>query len=78
MSPETVFQPQLILIAVSDSAGSTPMAESTADRVTLPDEQAAPALTQTPAKSRAMTCVSAFTRGMEMQVVFTNRGTSAP
>ena len=42
MSPETVFQPKLILIAVSASAGSTPMADSTAERVTLPDEQAAP------------------------------------
>jgi len=78
MSSETVFQPQLILIAVSDSAGSTPMADRTADRVTLPDEQAAPALTQTPARSSAMTWVSAFTPGIEMHVVLTSRGTAAP
>ncbi len=78
MSSETVFQPQLILIAVSDSAGSTPIADSTADRVTLPEEQAAPALTQTPAKSNAMTWVSAFTPGMEMHVVLLSRGAAEP
>ena len=78
MSSETVFQPQLILIAVSDSAGSTPMADRTADRVTLPDEQAEPALTATPAKSSAITCVSAFTPGMEIQVVLGRRGAEAP
>ena len=37
------------------------MAASTADRVTLPDEQAAPALTQTPARSSAITWVAAGT-----------------
>ena len=46
------------------------MAVRTADRVTLPDEQAEPALTATPARSSAMTCVSAVTPGMEMQVVY--------
>jgi hypothetical protein len=78
MSSKTVFQPELILSAVSASEGSTPMAVSTAERLTLPDEQAAPALTQTPARSRAMTCVSALTPGMEMQVVFESRCASAP
>ena len=78
MSSETVFQPELILSAVSASEGSTPMAVSTAERLTLPDEQAAPALTQTPARSSAMTCVSALTPGMEMQVVLGSRGTDAP
>ena len=46
MSSETVLQPQLILSAVSACEGSIPMAVSTAERLTLPDEQAAPALTQ--------------------------------
>ena len=54
------------------------MADRTAERVTLPDEQAAPALTQTPARSSAMTWVSAFTPGMEMQVVFTSLGAELP
>ena len=78
MSSETVFHPQLILIAVSDSEGSTPIADRTDDRVTFPEEQAAPALTQTPARSSAITCVSAFTPGIDMHVVLTSRGTDAP
>ena len=51
----------VFLSAVSASEGSIPMAVSTAERLTLPDEQAAPALTQTPARSSAMTWVSAKT-----------------
>ena len=78
MSSETVLQPQLILSAVSASQGSIPIAKSTAERFTLPDEQAAPALTQTPARSSAMTCVSARTPGMEIQVVLPSLGTAAP
>ena len=54
------------------------MAKSTAERVTLPEEQAAPADTQMPAKSRAMTWVSARTPGIEMQVVLGNRSADAP
>ena len=65
-------------IAVSASAGSTPIAVRTADRVTLPDEQAEPALTATPARSSAITWVSAFTPGMERQVVLGSRGAAAP
>ena len=78
MSKTVEFQPRLMRSAVSATAGDTPMARSTGDRVTLPEEQAAPALTQTPARSSAMTCVSALTPGMEMQVVLGSRATDAP
>ena len=78
MSSETVSQPELILSALSASEGSTLMAIRTAERLILPDEQAAPALTQTPARSSAITCVSALTPGMVMQVVLGSRATDAP
>ena len=55
-----------------------PISASTADRVTLPEEQAAPALTQTPARSSAITWVSAFTPGIEMQVVLGSRSALEP
>ena len=59
MSPAVVLQPRLTRMVDSASAGSTPMAASTWLVATLPEEQAAPAETATPARSRAMTCVAA-------------------
>ena len=73
-----MFQPQLMRIAVSASEASIPIAVRTAERLTLPDEQAEPALTATPARSRAITWVSAFTPGMEMQVVLGSRAAKTP
>ncbi|MDP3239367.1 MAG: hypothetical protein Q8M69_02965, partial [Reyranella sp.] len=69
MSADVLFQPRLIRIAQPASAAGTPIASRTGDRCTFPDEQAAPALMQTPARSNAMTCVSAGTPGIEMHVV---------
>ena len=50
-------------MAQSASRGATPIASSTGLRRTLPDEQAAPALTITPARSSAITCVAAGNAG---------------
>ena len=65
-------------IALSASAGATPIASSTWLRVTLPDEQAEPALTITPARSSAITCVDDATPGIAIESVFGRRGASAP
>ena len=59
-------------------SGGSPIAASTWLGPTLPDEQAAPALTMTPSRSSAMTCVSAATPGIASAVVFGKRGTAAP
>src|SRR5262245_50979113 len=66
------FQPKLILMAEPASASSIPMAASTAERCTLPEEQAEPALTQTLARSSAITWDAAETPGIETQVVLGN------
>ena len=78
MSCGREFQPKLILRAVSATAGSIPMASNTGERVTLPDEQAAPALTQMPARSSAITCVSARTPGIDMHVVLGSLAAAFP
>ncbi len=51
------------------------MAASTWEASTLPDEQAEPALTAMPARSSAITSVSALAPGTAMQAVFGRRGT---
>ena len=51
------------------SAAGAPKARNTCDGSTLPDEQAEPALTATPARSKPMTCVSLCTPGMVMAAV---------
>ena len=56
----------------------TPMAASTWDGVTLPDEQAAPDDTATPSRSSAITAVSAFTPEAANRVVLGSRLTSSP
>ena len=45
---------------------------------TFPAEQAAPALTMTPSRSSAMTCVSAAIPGIASAVVFGNLGAALP
>ena len=54
-----VPSPRLTRIALPAMPAGTPIAASTWDGPTLPDEQAAPALTATPARSSAMIWVSA-------------------
>ena len=60
------------------ASGGTPIASRTCERRTLPEEQAEPALTITPARSSAITWVAAVTQGMEMQVVLGRRRTPRP
>jgi len=54
------------------------MASRTCEGPTLPDEQAEPALTATPARSNAMTWVSLGIVGMAIQAVLHSRGTRLP
>src|SRR6185369_11720949 len=63
MSPSFVSRPRLMRMAVPARAGGAPIAARTWLSRTLPDEQAAPALTMTPARSSAITCVAAGTPG---------------
>src|SRR6266581_2582924 len=60
------------------SAGPKPMAASTCEGWTLPEEQAAPEETATPSRSSAITAVSAFTPGTANKVVLGSRSASAP
>ena len=60
------------------SRAATPIAASTWLGPTLPEEQAAPALTMTPSRSSAMTWVSAATPGIAIAEVFGRRGAAAP
>ena len=62
-------------MAHSDRFSGAPMASSTWLRRTLPEEQAEPAVTITPARSSAITWVEAGTPGMAMQSVLERRGT---
>src|SRR5262249_59785337 len=78
ISAAVVVQPRLTRIAHSASSGGTPMASSTADLRTRPEEQAEPALTAIPARSKAMICVSLAAPGMDRQLVLGRRGASAP
>src|SRR5260370_26988971 len=63
-------QPKLTRRAHRAKSSDTPIAASTCDGRTLPDEQAAPELTITPSRSRAITAVSAATPGMAKFEVF--------
>src|SRR5262249_36508611 len=67
-SSAVLRQPALTRMALPAS-GAAPIAARTCDALTLPDEQAEPALTATPARSSAITCVSAPTPGMATQIV---------
>ena len=76
MSSSVVLQPRLTRIVDDAISTGTPIAAKTWLGPTLPDEQAAPALTITPSRSSAMTWVSADIPGIAIAAVFGNRGTS--
>src|SRR5215211_1948904 len=77
-SSSLVENPRLTRIAPAPRRGPTPMAVSTCEAATLPDEQADPDDTATPARSRAISAVSALTPGTAKKVVLGNRSTPAP
>src|SRR5215468_12128278 len=91
-APETVIQavrnrsisscvvvgPRLTRTAARASGGDTPMALSTCEGCTLPDEQAAPDDTATPSRSNRITAVSAFRPGTVNRVVLGSRSAAAP
>ena len=54
-------------------AGATPMAASTCEGATLPDEQAEPDDTATPSRSKAMIAVSAYMPSAVNSVVLGTR-----
>src|SRR5690349_18132380 len=68
-----VVHPKLTRKTPSARAGSTPMASSTCDRLTFPDEQAEPEDRATPARSKAINAVSALRPGMAKAKVLGNR-----
>lgn len=78
MSRSVVAQPRLTRTAAWVSAGETPMAASTWEGWTLPDEQAAPDETAIPSRSKAITAVSAFMPGSANKVVFGSRAALSP
>src|SRR5947209_16331428 len=63
ISSGSVDQPRLRRTAPWATAGSNPIAESTWDGWTLPEEQAEPDDTATPSRSKPITAVSAFRPG---------------
>src|SRR5690606_8818100 len=77
-SDSVLSQPRLTRMAQPAASAATPMAPSTWDARTLPEEQAEPLLTATPARSSAITWVSAATPARPMQLVFASRATPAP
>ncbi len=78
MSSFARLRPRLTRIAARATSGSRPMASSTWLAPTLPDEQAAPALTAMPARSSAITSVSAACRARRCTTCWARRGASAP
>ena len=78
MSAASLCQPTLTRIAVPASAGGTPIAARTCERPTLPDEQAAPALTAMPARSSAMTWTSFAVPAVATHTVFGTRAAFDP
>src|ERR1700732_4713953 len=67
-------QPRLKRMAPPASSGRTPIAASTCDGATLPDEQAEPELTAIPTRSSAIISVAASTPGTAKQTVLGSRG----
>src|SRR5260370_10962842 len=63
ISDSVVLGPRLTRTAACASCAGTPMAESTCEGWTLPDEQAAPEETAIPSRSNAITAVSALIPG---------------
>src|SRR5262249_38618177 len=77
-SLSVVVGPRLTRTAPCPSSAGTPMAARTCEGATLPDEQAAPEDTATPARSKAITAVSAFMPGAENSVVLGSRSAASP
>src|SRR3546814_18166686 len=78
MSAGVLAQPSETRIAAPASSALAPMAASTWEGCTLPDEQAEPELTATPARSSAMIWVSAGRPANATQEVLGSRGAAAP
>src|SRR6516165_4071800 len=78
ISASLELQPRLTRIVEAAISGSTCIAARTWLGPTLPDEQAAPALTITPSRSSATTWVSAAIPGSAIAEVFGKRGAAAP
>src|SRR5438105_2728017 len=77
-SSSVVFQPRLTRMAPLTISGARPMAASTCDLATLPEEQAEPEEIAIPSRSNAMSNVSASTPGQHKHVVFGSRSTDDP
>ena len=77
MSASDVDQPRLSRTAPRASSLPNPMASSTWDGWTLPDEQAEPEDTAIPPRSKPITAVSALSPGTVNRVVLGRRGTSS-
>src|SRR5215468_143704 len=73
ISVSVVFRPRLSRTAPAASAGGTPMALSTWEAATLPEEQAEPEDAAIPARSRPIRAVSALTPGTANKVVLGSR-----
>ena len=78
MSDSEVVGPRLTRTAPRASDAETPIAASTWEGVTLPEEQAAPEETAIPSRSKAMTAVSAFMPGTANSVVLGSRSAPDP
>src|SRR5258708_35981066 len=78
MSASDELQPRLTRIVDPARSAPTPIAASTWLGPTLPEEQAAPALTMTPSRSSAMTWVSAGVPGHAVAGAFGKRCAGAP
>ena len=77
MSAADVDQPRLSRTAPCARSPGNPIAASTCDGWTLPEEQAEPDDTAIPARSKPITAVSALIPGTVKRVVFGNLGTSS-
>src|SRR5262249_1251855 len=78
ISVSVVFRPMLNRTATAASAGAIPMALSTWEAATLPEEHAEPDEAAIPARSRAIRAVSAFRPGTANRVVLGSRSAPAP
>src|SRR5262249_45100961 len=78
ISASLVLQLRLTRIVEAAISAEAPIPSKTWLGPTLPEEQAAPALTMTPSRSRAMTCVSAETPGSAIALVLGRRGAVDP
>src|SRR5260370_3449477 len=78
ISDSVVLGPRLTRTAACASCAGTPMAESTCEGWTLPDEQAAPEETAIPSRSNAITAVPPLLSGAPNEVAFCRPPAPAP